>query len=149
MFNRQIKQFAIGLRRFRRDQSGVSAVEFSLIFPVFMTIMFASIDLGVLMMNMNRIQSSSNVATRFLSLGSLKAADAPSFFREATKIDGLVVKSTCKTIEGQKYAELTVTSKPAKLMVTGLNTPLFKNDVVVRSMFLVDADQAPDACTVA
>jgi len=56
------------LRRLRRDAAGSSAVEFALLAPVFITLMFGVVEVGIYMQNYNAVRSLGSEAARFATV---------------------------------------------------------------------------------
>jgi hypothetical protein len=58
-------------RRFRRDESGNATVEFVIWFPMYLMILFAGIEAGVMMMRNVILQHAVDVMVRDLRLGNI------------------------------------------------------------------------------
>ena len=55
-------------RRLRRDSAGSSAVEFALLAPVFLGLMFGVVEVGVYMQNYNAVRTLAGDAARFATV---------------------------------------------------------------------------------
>ena len=56
------------LKRLSRNAAGSSAVEFALIAPVFITLMFGVVEVGIYMQNYNAVRSLGSDAARFATV---------------------------------------------------------------------------------
>lgn len=73
------------MRRWLRDASGASAVEFALVVPVLLLMIFGAIGGGILANATVSLQRATEVAARCVTLqGSLKCADAASITTAGT-----------------------------------------------------------------
>ena len=59
---------ALPFRRLRRDSAGSSAVEFALLAPVFLGLMFGVVEVGVYMQNYNAVRTLAGDAARFATV---------------------------------------------------------------------------------
>ena len=88
----------IGLRtsRLKEDESGTSTVEFVIIFPLFMTIFFASFETGFMMVRNVMLERGVDFAVRELRLGT---PTPPTFdeFKE-TVCDRAVIIPDCMNV---------------------------------------------------
>jgi Flp pilus assembly protein TadG len=69
-------------RRFGRDETGTSTVEFVILFPMFMTIFFAAFESGYMMIRNVMLERAVDLAVRDLRLGT-PAPPNPQEFRDA------------------------------------------------------------------
>jgi TadE-like protein len=69
-------------RRFGRDETGTSTVEFVILFPMFMAIFFAAFESGYMMLRNVMLERAVDLAVRDLRLGT-PAPPAPQEFRDA------------------------------------------------------------------
>ena len=58
----------LSFRRLRRDSAGSSAVEFALLAPVFLGLMFGVVEVGVYMQNYNAVRTRAGDAARFATV---------------------------------------------------------------------------------
>ncbi|MFC3117957.1 TadE/TadG family type IV pilus assembly protein [Jhaorihella thermophila] len=58
------------LRRFRRSQTGAGTVEFVLVFPAVMTIMFSGIELGMVTFKQAMLERAMDLTVRDIRLGT-------------------------------------------------------------------------------
>ena len=65
-----MKRLGHYLRRFRRSQTGAATVEFVLIFPAVMTIMFSGIELGMVTLKQAMLEHAMDVTVRDIRLGT-------------------------------------------------------------------------------
>jgi Flp pilus assembly protein TadG len=66
-------------RRFRRDETGTSTVEFVILFPMFMAIFFAAFESGYMMIRNVMLERSVDLAVRDLRLGTPAPPNATQF----------------------------------------------------------------------
>lgn len=86
----------VTLRRLRRENAGVSAVEFGMIAPVFITMLLGMLDLGHMMYGKSVLNGAVQEAARSASLetGDTAAADALIADRIAPVLRGASVETT-------------------------------------------------------
>ncbi|MGH1571313.1 TadE/TadG family type IV pilus assembly protein [Methylobacterium sp. P31] len=65
-------------RKFENDSSGSSAVEFALLLPILVTIIFGIIEFGLIIFTLNTAQSAARDATRQLATNRITASQAQS-----------------------------------------------------------------------
>ncbi|MHB2211525.1 TadE/TadG family type IV pilus assembly protein [Methylobacterium sp. CM6257] len=63
-------------RKFNEDTSGSSAVEFALLLPILVTIIFGIIEFGLIIYTLNTAQSAARDATRQLATNRITASQA-------------------------------------------------------------------------
>ena len=67
------------LRRFRRDDEGATAMEFSLLMPIFFAIVFGFYDMGAVMLRQVMLNSAVDLVSRELRIaGTLDSSIAPT-----------------------------------------------------------------------
>lgn len=64
--------------KFDEDQSGSSVVEFALLLPVLITIVFGIIEFGLIVFTLNAAESAARDATRQLATNRITASQAQS-----------------------------------------------------------------------
>ncbi|MEO0497794.1 MAG: TadE/TadG family type IV pilus assembly protein [Pseudomonadota bacterium] len=62
------------LRRFRRDNSGVTALEFAIVGPIFMSMMFFSMESGIFFFKQNWLKHILYETSRYIQTGQLERA---------------------------------------------------------------------------
>ncbi|MEM1366090.1 MAG: TadE/TadG family type IV pilus assembly protein [Pseudomonadota bacterium] len=62
------------MSRFRRDNKGVTAIEFAIVGPIFMTMMFFSMETGVFFFKQNWLKHVMHESSRFVQTGQLERA---------------------------------------------------------------------------
>jgi Flp pilus assembly protein TadG len=65
-------------RKFDEDSSGSSVVEFALLLPVLVTIIFGIIEFGLIIFTLNTAESAARDATRQLATNRITASQAQS-----------------------------------------------------------------------
>lgn len=58
------------LRRFRRDEAGNATVEFAILFPVMLVILFSSVELGVITLRQVLLERAMDITVRDIRLGT-------------------------------------------------------------------------------
>ncbi|WP_052245346.1 TadE/TadG family type IV pilus assembly protein [Halocynthiibacter namhaensis] len=71
-----IRNFQNLIHRFRTDETGSSTIEFVLWFPLFMSIMLSSVEVGVLMIRQVMLDRAVEITVRDLRLGTVPNMDA-------------------------------------------------------------------------
>lgn len=65
-------------RHFARDEAGSNSVEFALLLPVLITLLFGIIEFGLIIYTLNTAQSAARDVTRQLATNRITASQAPS-----------------------------------------------------------------------
>ena len=73
MIRAPFRWIGAGLRRFRRDESGTSTIEFVIVFPVFAFLLCSAAESGVLMLRQVMLDRSLDLAVRDLRLQEFPA----------------------------------------------------------------------------
>lgn len=93
---RLLARLRSGTAHLRKEEDGTSTVEFVIIFPIFMTIFFASFETGYMMVRNVMLERGLDFAVRELRLGT----PAPPTFDEfkQTICDRAVIISDCMNV---------------------------------------------------
>lgn len=65
-----IRKFKTALRRLRADESGSASVEFVIIFPIYLSFIMMSIELGFVTMRHTLLERGTDIAVREVRLGT-------------------------------------------------------------------------------
>ncbi len=108
-----VTRIRFGLRRFRRDRSGVSALEFALLLPIMVTLYLGGIEIGdALTINRKVTHVTSSLADLVTQSRTLSNTDMTNIFDAATAIvtpyqTGLLrMKVSGVSIDGQGVARV-------------------------------------------
>src|SRR5947209_6191534 len=77
------------LRRVLADQHASSAAEFALVLPLFMALIFISIDGGRYLYNTNRLEKATQFGARFAVVTNPVASDLPAIDYVGQTVDGV------------------------------------------------------------
>ena len=117
-------------RRFKKNEDGVSAVEFALILPVLITITFAGVEFALILFTYNAAGHAAWSVTRALATNRISAAQVdglargrlPSWIRDSAMITPTSSSSDPKTNE----FTVTITFPASAAAVTGLTSWAYK-----------------------
>ena len=90
----------MALRRRKRDQRGAAAVEFALIAPIFLLVLFGIMDFGYMINRSSIINNAARDAAREASLGGDQAAVEAAANLTLTGVPGATVSTSCVTLTG-------------------------------------------------
>lgn len=82
------------LRRFRRQEKGTAAVEFSIVFPIVLFLFLWAVELGLLMTKQVMLEFAMDVAMRELRLGQMENPDSDSLKERIC--DNAKIIATCR-----------------------------------------------------
>ena len=113
------------LRRLLTHTGGASAVEFSLTAPVFLAIVFGSIDSGLLLWTQLGLQHATELAARCASVNTTICADAAAVQNYAsTQVFGMTVPTSVFTVSQDACGSKVTASFDFGLIGGFFGTPL-------------------------
>lgn len=87
-------------RRPRSDDRGVAAIEFALVFPVLVALIFGSIEFGLLIQEKTLVANAAREGARAASLGETEAQVDAAALRALGTTTGATVTLECVTTSG-------------------------------------------------
>ncbi len=109
----------------RRGKSGAAAVEFAIVLPIFLVMLFGIIQFGAVLFLHNNMVNAARETARRMSVAELTAAQAPAFAQ--TYLAGwnvafnvLATEPAPGTINGDVFVQITAPASDAAL----INFPL-------------------------
>jgi Flp pilus assembly protein TadG len=153
---RAIGRFAALFRRVRRDESGATVVEFALVAPVFLAMLFAIFEVGLLFFRQMLLDNALQTASRTILTGETQRsvsggneAAIEDAFRAAVCQNSFFYRSDCSVIKVQVLAgdaeidgnrdpraPIDDSTNPPTVTIDGAHTftslPNASEDVVVR-----------------
>jgi Flp pilus assembly protein TadG len=106
--------FACALRRFQRDRSGASAVEFALIAPLMLIGIFAILELTLMFVAAQVLQTGTQIATRQIMTGQAKSTTMGKEQFKAIVCANVNVLLDCTNlyVDAQAYSNMTEPTFP-------------------------------------
>lgn len=86
------------LRRYRKCQSGVTAIEFAMVAPPFLALMFAIFEVGIMLFSEYVIEHGVNQAARMIRTGEVQQADMTASEFKSLVCGNLASYLDCETM---------------------------------------------------
>src|SRR4030095_13596148 len=108
---------ACALRRFQRDRSGASAVEFALVAPLMLIGIFAILELTLMFVAAQVLQTGTQIATRQIMTGQVKSTTMSKEQFKAIVCANVNVLLNCTNlyVDAQAYSNMTEPTFPDPL----------------------------------
>lgn len=119
------------LRHLVRDTRAAAAVEFALLGPIILTLMFGVLQVGMLMQNYDALRNVASDVSRYamiqydtgnmvsnpqLAQYAISTAEGTPYLLENSRLNAQVVDSSTQQVSGAKELTLTITYKAATLL---------------------------------
>lgn len=131
-------------RRPESDQRGVAAIEFALVFPVLIALIFGSIEFGLVIQERTVVANAAREGARAASLGGTEADVDAAALRALGSADGATITLDCVTTDGGTCDSGTVgnlakvTVSVAYTGITGLVPALTNTHVTASSSMRIE-----------
>ncbi len=139
------------MRRLRDDERASVVVEFALIAPVLLVLMFGVLQVGIALQNYNAVrnlsadvaryaviahQSGNTLSTTQLRTFAVNSAHGPPYLLEGEKVNAIVTVPVNQRIDGVRELQLTVTYEIESLLdFAGIDAPFI---TYTRPIFVTD-----------
>ena len=110
------------LRRYRKSESGVTAIEFAIVAPPFLALMLAIFEVGIMLFSEYVIQHGVSIAARMIRTGEVQTANMTvSEFKALVcgKLAGYLDCDTNLKVDVRKFADFDTVSLPPPLDANG------------------------------
>jgi Flp pilus assembly pilin Flp len=111
-----IQEMTRSLRGFRREEDGTSTVEFALLFPMLLVILFSTVELGLIHIQQSMLERGLDLTVRDIRLGTGSAPQHDEIrdliCARAAFINDCDTSLRLEMVQSSPYLPLTIDSQP-------------------------------------